>query len=299
MNIINNKVSTRIAAALAAGVFSATANAGVPLNDFQGSGGLGYNPVAYLAGVYSDGDGTNTLSGIVSRPQVGAWTINFHETGVSWTSLSAAFSVAKRLELSYAYGLVNGVDGFTGTRGVIKDTYINTHTIGAKANIIEENAFDTAWVPAISVGARWKYTDSKLAEKGLGLDDSGLDFYAVATKLITQTPIPVLLSAGIEYSDSFVYGIAGHNDYGAAPFGSITLIPLKQLAVGFEYRGGADVGDGFENHDYYNIHAAWFVNDNLTLVAAYGWTGHEYAKDGRLNDFGLGDAAVLSLQYQF
>lgn len=276
--------------------------AGVPLNDFQGSGGLGYNPLAYLAGTYSKPEGTNSenkLDQIISRPQVGAWEIAFHEVGVDWTSLSTSFSIARRLELSYAYGLVHGVDGATGTKGLINDPYINTHTIGAKAAVFDENAFGTTYLPAISVGTRWKYTDSKLATDGLGLDDSGFDFYAVATKLVTALPVPVLLSAGVEDSDSFVYGIAGHNDYGVSPFGSITLIPFKQLAVGFEYKGGADVGDGFGNHDYYNVHAAWFATDKLTVVAAYGWTGHEYAKDGRLDDFGLGDAAVLSLQYQF
>ena len=38
----------------------------------------------------------------------------------------------------------------------------------------DENAFDTSWVPALSVGAVYKYTDSKTVG-ALGLDQDGAD----------------------------------------------------------------------------------------------------------------------------
>jgi hypothetical protein len=41
--------------------------AGMPLNDLQGSGGLGYNPLAYTAGRYVASE-TNSLSEWVSLP---------------------------------------------------------------------------------------------------------------------------------------------------------------------------------------------------------------------------------------
>ena len=45
-----------------------------------------------------------------------------------------------------------------------------------------------------------------------GADDSGFDFYAVATKLITQTPLPVLLSGGVLSSKEYITGVAGFDD---------------------------------------------------------------------------------------
>ena len=265
-------------------------HAGVPFNDLQGSGGIGYNPIAYTAGRYNN-TGTNGINDVISLPQVGVWYVDFFESKLDWVSLSSSISIARRLELSYAYGLIRGVGG---------DDTINTHTLGAKFNLIPENSWETTWVPAISVGARWKYTDTDLA-KILGLHSQGADFYAVATKLITQTPLPVLLSAGVQASDDLVYGVLGHNKYGASGFGSVSVLPLSNVAVGVEIKQGVDIGEnssgvGFKNADYLNAHVGWLVNDRLSLIAAYGFTGD---KDGGTDNFGLGQAVVASVQYGF
>lgn len=136
----------------AATLGAVTAQAGVPLNNLQGTGGIAFNPLAYTAGLPWEGSSTSNLNEIVSKPQVGGWYVNLGDAGINWWAASAALTVAQRLELSYGYGFVDAHRYGDGS--------INTHNIGAKLRILDENAFDTAWIPAIAIGGVWKYTDS-------------------------------------------------------------------------------------------------------------------------------------------
>lgn len=266
--------------------------AAVPLNNLQGTGGIAFNPLAYTAGLPWDYGSTTNLNDIVSAPQVGAWYVYLKDADISWYAGSAALTFFDRLEVSYGYGFINA--------NKYGDKSIDTHNIGAKFRFLDENAFDTVWVPALAVGGVWKYTDSKTVD-ALGLDDNGFDAYIVASKLITQTPIPVLLSGGVLYTDEVVNGVVGHNHYDTVFFGNIDILPAKNIAIGFEYKQGASVGDGIRNHDYYDGHVAWFVNDRLTLVAAYAETGDKdkFYRGGSTKNLGVGSGLVFSVQYQF
>ena len=269
-----------------------TAYGGVPLNNLQGTGGIAFNPLAYTAGRPWDGGETNALNGIVSKPQVGAWYVNLTDADINWFALGAAVTLLDRLEISGGYAGINAHN--------YGDNSISTYNVGAKLRILDENAFDTSWVPAVAVGGVYKYTDSETVD-ALGLRHSGADAYVVASKLIKETPIPVLLSVGGLVSDEVVYGVVGHNKYGAAAFANIDIIPVEQVALGFEYKQGVHVGDGITNHDYFDGHVAWFVTDALTLVGAYAYTGDKdkFYRDGSTRRLGVGGGFVLSLQYQF
>lgn len=267
-------------------------SAGVPLNNLQGTGGIAFNPLAYTAGLPWDAEGTNTLYGIVSKPQIGTWYVNLNDARINWWATSAALTFADRLEVSGGYGLVNAHK--------YGDRSINTYNLGAKLKLLDENAFETSWVPAIAVGGVYKYTDSRTV-KALHLDNDGFDAYIVASKLITQTPVPVLLSAGLLLTDEVVNGVVGHNDYDVVAFGNIDVLPAENIAIGLEYKQGARVGDGIRNHDYWDAHVAWFVNSKLTLVAAFAETGDKdkFYRHGSAKDLGVGSGLVLSAQYQF
>ena len=284
------KTNSLIAAALIGTTF--TTFAGVPLNNLQGTGGIAFNPLAYTAGRTWEEGGTNTLDKIVSKPQVGSWYANLTDADIHWFALGTAVTVLERVEISGGYGGINAHK--------YGDRSINTYNVGAKFRFLDENAFDTAWVPALAVGGVYKYTDSKTID-ALGLDHDGFYGYIVASKLVKETPIPVLLSVGGLLSDEVVNGVVGHNDYGAAVFGNIDIIPVKEVAIGFEYKQGVDVGDGITNHDYYDAHVAWFVTDALTLVGAYAYTGDKdkFYRKGSTKDLGVGGGFVLSVQYQF
>ncbi len=284
------------------------ATAGVPLNNLQGTGGIAFNPLAYTAGLPWDGDDggdtTNAvehsaLNGKVSRPQLGAWYVNLNDAGINWWAGSAALTFVDRVEVSTGYGFVNAHK--------YGDKSINTYNVGAKVRFLDENAFDTSWVPALAVGGVWKYTDSRTVE-AFHLDDNGFDGYVVASKLITQTPVPVLLSAGLLLSDEVVNGVVGHNDYDVVAFGNIDVLPAENVAIGLEYKQGVDAGDtratgghSIRNHDYWDAHVAWFITKQLTFVAAFAETGDKdkFYRKGSVNNLGVGSGAVFSLQYQF
>jgi len=285
----------------AAATVGVIAYGGVPLNNLQGTGGIAFNPLAYTAGLPWDGDGgddtTNAvehsvLNGKVSRPQLGAWYVNLNDAGVNWWAASAALTFADRVEVSAGYGFVNAHK--------YGDKSINTYNLGGKVRFLDENAFDTSWLPALAVGGVYKYTDSRTVE-ALGLDDDGFDAYVVASKLVTQTPVPVLLSAGLLLSDEVVNGVVGHNDYDVVAFGNIDVLPAENVAIGLEYKQGVNAGDGIRNHDYWDAHVAWFVTKKLTLVAAFAETGDKdkFYRRGSAKNLGVGSGAVFSLQYQF
>jgi len=295
MNINKKAIATAGLSLFAGPLF-----AGVPLNNLQGAGGIAFNPLAYTAGrpwSGDGGDGTNSvekssLDGIVSRPQVGAWYVSLNDAKIDWGAFGAAFTFADRLEVSAGYELVNARK--------YGDRSINKYNLGAKLKLLDENSFDTSWVPAIAVGGIYKYTDSKTVD-ALKLDDDGFDAYVVASKLITQTPVPVLVSAGALYTDEVVNGVVGHNHYDLVAFANVDVLPAENIAIGVEYKQGARVGDGIRNHDYWDGHVAWFVNERLTLVAALVQTGDKdkFYRHGNAKGLGVGDGLVLSVQYQF
>ena len=176
-NITDNIRSVRIAAALtlAAATAIGSAYGGVPLNNLQGTGGIAFNPLAYTAGRPWDGGETNVLNGIVSKPQVGGWYVNLTDAEINWFSLGAAVTFFDRLEISGGYEFVNAKN--------YGDNNINKYNVGAKLRFLDENAFDTSWVPALAVGGVFKYTDSETVD-ALGLKHHGFDGYVVASKLI-------------------------------------------------------------------------------------------------------------------
>lgn len=277
MKQVRSFVKTAAGIAVAAGLVQG-AWGGVPFVNIEGAGGAAFNPLAYPAGQNKPADAKETAP--LSKPQFGVWYVSLGDVDVDWTSLGVAETLFERVEVSYS-------------REVIAPTGKNIHknNVGAKVLLVKENLGDNAWVPAVSAGAISKSTKD-VAE---GSDDSGQDYYVVATKLITQTPRPVLLSGGALSTDGQVTGVFGYNsDRDIAFFGNVDVLPLSNLATGFEYKQGAKF-DGFKNADYWDAHAAWFASPNLTLIGAYVNAGNSTSK----SKTGVGDGVVLSAQYAF
>lgn len=260
--------------------------AGVPLNNLEGVGGVAFNPLAYLGGnqtADANKDNTSLLGEIFTgKPQVGAWYVNLSDSKIDWTTFGVAQTFFNRLELSYGYELIS-----TSFQDIQK------HNFGAKLLVLEENFNDWGFAPAVSVGTVWKHTSF---DTPTGVDSSGLDFYVVATKLIKKAlPKPVLLSGGVLWTKGRTLGVLGFDEHrDEVLFGNIDVLPLENVAVGFEYRQGAKFST-WKDADYWETHLAWFVNKRLTLVAAYVNAGNEKSS----SKVGLGDGVVLSIQYAF
>jgi Protein of unknown function (DUF3034) len=255
-------------------VFTNMALAGVPLNNLEGVGGIAFNPLAYPAGV---SDPNSIFGENISKPQAGLWSVNLHAAQIDWKTFGVAQSYFKRIELSYGHESLD----FANSKSVNKDNF------GVKALLLPEEDV----LPAISIGAVFKSTTQEL----LDASNSGTDYYLVGTKLIKQLPLPVLVSGGVISTQGQVLGVLGFNDHRTnLYFWNIDVLPLSNVAVGYEFRQGAHY-DNWKDSDYYNTHVAWFVNPNLTLVAAYVNAGNQEST----KVFGLGDGLVLSAQYQF
>lgn len=251
------------------------AYAGVPLTNLEGVGGVAFNPLAYPAN--RNADPNSGASKFFGRPQIGGWRVSLDDSNIDWTTFGVADTLWNRLELSYGNEKINPESGST----------IHKNNFGAKLLLLEE----TNVLPAISVGSILK--DSTI-ENG-DVDNRGIDFYIVATKMITKLPVPVLLSGGLLSTKGRVTGVHGFDDKrDEVFFGNIDIIPLKNVALGFEYRQGPNYGD-WKDANYWDAHLAWFVTNNLTLVVAYVDAGDINSKD----KVGLGNGVVFSAQYAF
>ena len=273
------------------------AHAGVPLNNLEGVGGIAFNPLAYLANAGSKWkketpaaektgtekkafDGFGLLQSI-SKPQAGAWYVRLPQSHVDWTALGSAFSLYDRVEVSYGWEAV----AQHGTKTIYKNN------VGAKFLLVPENAGDHKFIPAISLGGILKTTDHVPS----GTHRVGVDAYLVATKLIKETPLPVLLSGGLLATNSRTTGVFGYDhNYRFTWFGNADVIVLKNLALGYEYKQGAKY-HGWHDADYQDVHAAWFINDKLTLVGAWVYAGDPKSS----KEVGLGNGFTVSLQYAF
>ena len=254
--------------------------AGVPLNNLEGAGGVAFNPLAYPAGQNKDAAASNAWQDVISKPQFGVWYTYLPDVNVDWTAIGAAATLFNRLEVSYGYELI-----------APSGKNIRKSNIGAKLLLIPENIGGRNYIPAVAVGSLWKYTTPVAAD----IDGSAFDFYAVATKLVTQLPLPVLLSAGVLSTKGRATGVFGYDDdRDTTFFGNVDIIPLPSVALGLEYKQGARFDD-FQNADYWDAHLAWFASQNLTLVGAYVNAGSENSA----STVGLGNGLALSAQYAF
>lgn len=268
-------------------LFSGVVHAGAPFVTAEGVGGVGFNPLAYLAMTPGE-DGLKVGPLEIAKPRLGAFYVNLNNAvgGTDWTTMGIATTLNKRLEISFGYELV-AVAGFG--RNTHKYNY------GAKLLLLEENAFGTSYLPAISLGTVYKRTQNPIAINLGGRD--GFDVYLVATKLITQLPKPVLISAGVLSTQGHVNGILGFDrKRSETMFANFDIFPLSWLALGMEYKMGPDYGN-YKDEDYFDIHACWFVNKNFTLAAAYTMAGNRYQSVDK--GLGLGGGLMLSAQYAF
>lgn len=240
-----------------------TATGGV--SQVEGAGGGGLTPWALITGY-----GT--------RDSYGA---NAHYTQVSTQDYTlktygVAVGIADRVELSIAS------QEFTGSLAPLNSLKLKQEIFGIKLRVAGEAVYDQAgWMPQIAVGAMAK-RDSAVGGLGaLGVtnvkqlgakDDSGVDYYASATKLYLAQSI--LLNATIRMTKANQMGLLGFggdkaNKYEPEFEGSAAYLINRKLVAGAEYRMkprnlGAD-----NEKNYYDVFVAYFPTKNLSLTAAY------------------------------
>jgi hypothetical protein len=198
LNSLIGRVS-RTAALLLTGLLGTGAAAAQSLN-WDGQTGVFITPLAYTAASPASGFGLP----IVAYHFLNAGSVlgNFH-------TISITEGVGGRVEFGYTRD--EHQEGSTAGLSPLWGSGFNI--VHAKVNVVKENAGKQSWLPAISAGFVARTEDRNVS--GLlaapNKSYSNADFYAVASKTITQTkPVPIVLNLGYKATNASVYGLAGH-----------------------------------------------------------------------------------------
>ena len=167
---------------------------------------------------------------------------------------------------------------------------------GVKVRVLGDAVYDQdRWLPQIAVGAQFKSNDQGAIVRAVGgKDDSGVDYYVAATKLVLDKSL--VLNGTLRATKANQTGLLGFGGpknagYQAQFEGSAALLLNRRLAVGVEYRSKPD-NLGLKEDDWMDVFAAYAVNKALSVTAGY-------ADLGEIATFGGQRGLYLSLQAGF
>lgn len=220
-----------------------------------------------------------TITGYETRDGIGA---NVHATKVDlpdydFTSYGAAVGWRDRVELSYARQAFD--TGATGAKlGLGAGFTFHQDVIGAKVRVLGDAVYDQdSWLPQVAVGAQFKKNDRGAVIRAIGgKDDSGVDFYVAATKVLLNQSL--VLDGTVRATKANQTGLLGFgggkkDDYSLQFEGSAGVLVTKRLLIGAEYRTKPDNLAGLKEDDWMDVFAAYAINKNLSITAAYADLG--------------------------
>jgi len=249
----------------------------------DGSAGGGIVPWALIAGNETD----RGIGGTAFYTNLSLSDYDFHAVG-------GAIGFYDRVELSIARqefdtgatGALLGIgDGFTFKQDII----------GAKVKLAGDAVIDQdKLMPQIAVGAFYRTADHERLLNALGANDhEGVDVYISATKLILSQSL--LINGTLRYTEANqngLLGFGGQDDYTIQPEVSVGYMLSRRLVVGGEYRAKPDNLAFAKEDDWFDIYAAYAVNENISLTAAW-------ADLGSIATFDDQRGLYLSLQFGF
>jgi hypothetical protein len=277
------------------------------VSQVEGSAGGGLTPWAVIGGY-----GTNN--------EIGA-NLNYtyaRTSDFSLMSYGLMVGIDDRVEFSLqeqrfnVSKLRNAVIKGLGADAIGRD-YIRQTIVGAKVRVLGDAILDAdTWVPQVAVGVQYKKNhDGDFVTGGVigAKRDSGVDFYASATKLILDKSL--LLNGTLRFTKANQFGILGFggakdNNYQPELELSAAYLVSKQIAVGAEYRmkpnnlkntvgGAVDLSED----DAYDAFIAYAVNKKVSLTAAYVHLGNIANVPAINANYGKQNAVYLSAQIGF
>ena len=238
---------------------------------------------------------------ITGYETAGEWGGNVHGTllqlpDYQFRALGAAVGFQDRLEFSYTRQSFD--TGETGAKMSLGQGFtFNQDILGAKVRILGDAIYDQdQWLPQVAVGAQWKKNDKSAIIKAIGgKDDTGVDYYIAATKVLLDESL--VLDATLRATKANQTGLLGfgggkNDDYQLHFEGSAGLLVSKRLLIGAEYRSKPDNLAGLKEDDWVDLFAAYALNKNLSITAAY-------ADLGTIATFGDQRGLYLSIQAGF
>ena len=234
------------------------------VSSIDGSGGGGVVPWALITGNETErGIGGTTFATVLELP-------DYH-----FMSLGGAVGFFDRFEVSVAHQEFD--TGPTGTLlGIGEGFTFEQNIVGAKLRIVGDAVYDQdSWMPQIAVGAFYKSADHEGLLTALGAEDNnGLEFYASATKLFLDQSL--LINGTLRYTDANqngLLGFGGQDDASLNPEVSFGYLVNRRLLIGGEYRVKPDNLAFAKEDDWFDLFAAWAVNEHVTLTAAWADLG--------------------------
>lgn len=271
---------------------SSTASAGPPLptHNVEGNSGVFITSTAYLVNPPEEGEVFGLPSFSTSFAMIGE---------KDFESFAVTENILGKIELGYALeriGLGDWPADVKTASGLHVDNHVFVHNFNTRLMVIEEGGFERNWVPAVTLGAHFKWNDGlsninrQLGGKcdELGADRTfGTEFTAVATKTITDwLPNPLIVSAGLRNGDAIHTGLMGFAGERRTTFeGSIIYFLTDKLLLAGEYRQKSDLLDQCTvngrhlikaENDWFDICLGYVVDDHMTIAVGYANFGNVF-----------------------
>jgi hypothetical protein len=178
--------------------------------NWEGQTGVFVTPLAYTTPTKTNGWG---------RPVVAYHYLNGGEVLGGFHQVSITEGVLDRIEFGYTR-----TEEQSASSGLSILWPGGFNTFHGKANLVRENIAKHNWLPSVSVGFVARQGVRNVTGVLLGEDRSNADFYAVATKTLSQIKLPVVLSAGIKATNASLLGLAGNAPaYKGRGFGAVAV----------------------------------------------------------------------------
>ncbi len=261
----------------------------LPTHNVEGNSGVFITSTAYLAN-------PPEKDNVFGLPSVSGTFAAIGEK--DFESVVVTENIWGKVELGYALeriGLGDWPADVRAATGIHVDNHVFLHNFNTRLMVIEEGGFDLAWMPAVTMGAHFKWNDGHneinkqtggLCDT-LGVDhDSGTEFTAVATKTIADwLPRPLIVSAGLRNGDAIHTGLLGFAGERRTTFeGSVIYLLSDKLLLASEYRQKSNLCDQYTapggehlikaENDWWDVCLGYIINDHLTVAGGYANFGN-------------------------
>lgn len=221
----------------------------------------------------ASGGGLSSWAVIGGRETRDGIGLSAHATGIvlpdyDWTSFGASVGLFNRVELSFSRQNLDTGDWGT-TLGIGEGYTFNQDVFGAKLKLAGDVVYGDPLMPQISIGVQHKRSSDDALVRAVGADKaSGTDVYVTATKLFLSQS--VLANATLRLTGANQTGLLGYDDKDALQFeGSLAYQMSRRFVIGGEYRTKPDRLAFAKEEDWVDLFAAYAIDDNFTLTAAY------------------------------
>ncbi|MEP9357267.1 DUF3034 family protein [Sphingomonas sp. KR3-1] len=230
------------------------------ISTIEGASGGGLAPWATIAG-------NETKDGIGAQASVTAAELKSYD----FRSYNAAIGIKDRVELSFARQSFN-TNEIGGALGLGNDYAFDQDIFGAKVKLLGDMVYGPEMLPAVAVGVQYKRSRNAAIVKALGARRSeDADYYVSATKLLLRHSLLINTSVRLTRANQTgLLGFGGRDDKYRFEFeGSAAYQFSRRFAIGAEFRSKPDNLAIAREDDWFDVFAAYAIDRNLTVTAAY------------------------------